>query len=302
MNWSSILFDWNQIRAFLAVADEGSLSSAARVLGQTQPTIGRQISALEESLNILLFERNGQRLELTSQGADLVVHVRAMADAAHRVSLAAAGQNQEIEGTVRISASDILAHHVLPEFWMRIQEIAPQLKIDLVATNSLSNLLQREADIAIRHVRPEQNELVAKLIRDEKAFIYGARTYLNRRGWPKSLADLKAHDFVHFGSVEEALGHFNPLGYELTEKNFRIGSDSGIASWGMVVQGLGLGVMSDTVAAQSPGLEKVFPDQEALKFPMWLVTHRELNTSRKIRLVFDTLAEFLTEKFVSEAA
>lgn len=287
--------DWNRIRAFLATAEEGSLSAAARTLGLTQPTLGRQVAALEEELGILLFERIGRSLVLTRAGIELLDHTRAMGEAANRISLAASGQSQSIEGQVRITASDVFSAHVLPSFLHDLRRRAPKLDIDIVAANDIRDLMRREADIAIRHVRPEQPDLIARLVREASANFYASADYLDRRGRPQTLADMADHDFISFGNTQEMLSHYLPLGLPLTEANFRIGSQSGVVAWEYARQGFGITAMGDEVALAAPGMEQVLPGMTSISFPVWLTTHRELHTSRRIRLVFDMLAEFLSE-------
>lgn len=294
MNWQSVSFDWNHVRAFLATAEEGSLSAAARALGQTQPTLGRQVSALERDLGVVLFERAGRSLILTPSGLDLLDHVRAMRDAAANLSLAASGRAQTIEGTIRITASEVMAAQILPPAILRLRQAAPRLVIDLVADDGLRDLQRREADIAIRHIRPEQPDLIARKVHDAKARLYAATAYLDRRGRPRALGDLKHHDFVSYGDPERMLGYLNPLGMQLTTDNLRVGSASGIVGWALVAQGLGISIMSDHVAQRTPGIECVLPDMEPVTFPVWLTTHRELHLSRRIRIVFDLLADFLS--------
>ena len=294
MNWSAIAFDWNQIRAFLAAAEEGSLSAAARALRLTQPTIGRQISALEAELGVVLFERAGRSIILTQTGLELLEHVRAMADAATRVSLTASGHSQAIDGQVRITASDVMCAHILPLALQRLSEIAPLLEVDLVADNQIRDLLRREADIAIRHVRPDQPDLIARLVQEPSAHLYASSNYLDRRGRPKTLEDLADHDFVGFGDKQRMLEHLHRHDIALTLKNFRFGSQSGVVAWELVKHDLGIAVMSDEVAALTQGIERVLPDMKPIVFPVWLTTHRELHTSRRIRLVFDFLGQFLT--------
>ncbi|MCW3782773.1 LysR family transcriptional regulator [Defluviimonas salinarum] len=286
-------FDWNHVRAFLATAEEGSLSAAARVLGLTQPTLGRQVAALEDDLGLLLFERIGRSLQLTGAGRELLAHVRAMGEAANRVALAAAGQSQSIEGKVRITASEGMSAYVLPAALKRLREAAPRLEIDVVAADDIRDLMRREADIAIRHVRPEQPDLVARLVREAEAHFYAARSYLDARGRPQSLADLARHDFVGFGDNERMLDYLRPLGMPLSTANFRIGSENGIVAWELARQGFGIAPMWDELAARDPGMERILPELPPIVFPIWLATHRELHTSRRIRLVFDLLADYL---------
>ncbi|WP_170774063.1 LysR family transcriptional regulator [Ruegeria lacuscaerulensis] len=293
MNWKVIDFDWNQARSFLATAEEGSFTAAARVLGQTQPTVGRHVAALELALGVTLFERVGKSLNLTTAGAELLVHVSEMANVANRISLTATSQSQAIEGQVRITASDVMSAYQLPPILKQIRLAAPRIEIDVVAANDIRDIQRREADIAIRHVRPTQPDLIAKLVAEAKAHFYAAPSYLEQVGRPQNDGELAKLDFVSFGDVDTMIGFLNPAGIEITRKNFRIGSQSGIVSWELVRQGFGISVMSDDVAALTPGVERVLPEREPFKFPIWLATHSELQTARRIRLVFDQLADHL---------
>lgn len=292
MNWQPVSFDWNQARAFLATVEEGSLSAAARALNLTQPTLGRQVAALEEELGVVLFERIGRSLTLTPSGVELLDHVKAMRDAAAHVSLTASGQSQGIEGRVRITASDVMAAYVLPPVLEKIRAAAPRLEIDVVATNDIRDLQRREADIAIRHVRPEQPDLIAKRVNESTAHCYAASRYIEKFGEPKSIIDLKDHHFIGLGNNSQMIEYLRPLGLDISTENFRLGSESMIVAWEMARNGLGIVVMSDDVAAQSPGMIRVLPDMAPMSFPVWLTTHRELHTSRRIRITFDLLAEF----------
>ena len=287
-------FDWSHISAFLATAETGSLSAAARKLGLTQPTLSRQVAALEDSLSVLLFERVGKSLRLTEAGNLLLEHARAMGDAADRIAIAATGQSQDIDGTVRITASDVVSAHVLPSVLRRLRETAPKLEIDIVATNDIRDILRREADIAIRHVRPEQPDLIARLVQDSTAHFYATTSYLDRNGRPKTAKDMATHDFISFGDVNMMIAYMKDKGLNLTSSNFKIGSANGLVAWGLAREGFGLSAMSDDVARATPGMERIdVASVDAITFPTWLVTHRELHTSRRIRLVFDMLAEFL---------
>ncbi|WP_300037006.1 LysR family transcriptional regulator [uncultured Roseobacter sp.] len=288
-------FDWNQTRAFLATVDAGSLSGAARALGLTQPTVGRQISALEADLGLLLFERGGRTLALTRAGLDLVEHARAMEVAANRVALAASGQSQAVEGLVRITASDIFSAYLMPRALKRIEAAAPHLEIDLVASNEVRDLIRREADIAVRHVRPEQPDLIAKKVRTSTARFYAAPGYLARHGTPGTLEALSQHRFISFTDTDQMIGYMKGIGLELTRGNFRYGSASGIVAWELVRQGFGVTIMSEDVGAMTPEVVPVLPEMDPVTFPTWLVTHRELHTSRRIRLVFDLLSDFLEQ-------
>ncbi len=293
MNWQTITFDWNQARAFLVTAEEGSLSAAARALGLTQPTLSRQVAALEETLGVTLFQRVSKSLILTEAGIELADHVRAMGDAASRVSLAASGKSQQVEGLVTVSTTDLMAAHVLPGILRDLREKAPGVEVKVLCTNSLSDLRRREADIAIRHVEPDHPDLYARKLRSAPARIFGARSLVEQFGRPLTREDAPDLDFIGFDNNEELVGYLRAFGLKVTEANIRLGSPSGVVAWEFVRQGLGLAIMADEIAARFPEIVPAFADIEPISFPIWLVTHRELHTSRRIRVVFDHLAKGL---------
>ncbi|MEO0981076.1 MAG: LysR family transcriptional regulator [Pseudomonadota bacterium] len=295
MNWQAVSFDWNQVRAFLATVEEGSLSAAARALGMTQPTLSRQVSALEADLGVTLFERGPRATRLTEAGARLLDHVRAMGEAANRVSLAASGQSQTIEGRVSITATHTFATYHLPRVLKRLRDIAPGIAVEIVASNDVRDLARREADIAIRHARPEQGELIAKLISETTAHLYAAPAYLDRMGRPASVEDLANHDVIGFDTIEQSVEMFQFVGAPVAEHNIKIATGSGTALLELLRLGLGITIMTRDTADLVPALERVLPSFQPIPVPIWLVTHRELHTSRRIRVVFDLLAEELAE-------
>ncbi|MEM6906003.1 MAG: LysR family transcriptional regulator, partial [Pseudomonadota bacterium] len=228
MNWDAISFDWNQVRAFLTTAEEGSFSGAARALKTTQPTIGRQISELETRLGVTLFERSVRGPTLTGAGADLLAHVRAMGAAAALISAVADGQSQEVSGVVTVTATDLLAAVTLPPILAPLRQSPPGIQVHIVAASEIRNLTQREADIAIRHVRPEQPDLIARHLGDFRASFYGASSYLDRAGRPTRPEEVANHAFV--GPLDQArmIGDLQNLGMPLRAENFVLASDSGM--------------------------------------------------------------------------
>lgn len=294
MNWNAASFDWNQARAFLATVEEGSLSAAARALGLTQPTLGRQVSALEDALDVVLFERIGKSLVLTPSGHDLLGHVRDMFDAANRMALTASGQSQEVGGRVRITASDVMSAHILPPAIQQLRTAAPLIEIDIVAANDVRNLQLREADIAVRHIRPEQPDLIARLIGEGQGTFYASTDYIEKHGCPKLDSDLADHNFIGFDDNKRLAETMNAAGIPLTESNFKVSSASGLVAWEMARAGLGIIIMSTNVGDRAPDMERVLPNRNPFLFPVWLTAHRELYTSKRIRLTFDLLADFLS--------
>ena len=290
MDWRLVSFDWNHARALIVTVEEGSLSAAARALGMTQPTLGRQVAALEQELGLVLFERVGRGLTLTPSGLELVEHVRAMAEAANRVSLTASGQSQAIDGSVRISASEVVATHQLPPILIKLRDLAPGIEIEIVATDAISDLSRREADIAVRHFRPTQPDLITRKVKDVPAWLYAAPAYLHRIGHPATPSDLSDAVFVGFDGADRMMNYLNALGFSLTRANFKLCSESELVRWEMVKQGLGVAVITEDVGEREPLVVKVLPTMAPIVVPVWLTTHRELNTSRRIRLVYDLLA------------
>ncbi len=297
MDWRSVNFDWNRARAFLVTAEEGSLSAAARALGMTQPTLGRQVDALEQELGLVLFERVGRGLTLTPSGTELLDHVRAMGEAANRVSLSATGQSQSVVGTVSIACSDTYAEYLLPPILKRIRAEHPEIRIQVITSNQASDLRRREADIAIRNFRPTEPDLVAKKIREVGAQLYATPEYLNSVGNPKTPYDLREASFIDIATDDSYQQAMKAWGFDLTKDNFPLQTGSFPAMWAMVRAGLGIGVLDSHIGDNDPLVTRALPNHPSLNFPTWLVAHREVTTSRRIRLVFDILAEGIADAY-----
>ncbi len=296
MDWRHVGFDWNRARALLVTAEEGSFSAAARALGTSQPSVGRQIAALEEELGVALVERVGRGIALTATGLELVEHVRAMGEAAGRVSRVAAGQALSLEGRVSITASEVVSAFLLPPIIVRIRERHPGIEIELVASNLTSDLRRREADIAVRNVRPSDPELVARKIRDDYARLYAAPTYLERLGDPMTPEALSRGDFLGFDDEDVLMNGLNALGLRVNPRSFPIVSGHHLVQWALVKAGAGIGVMMEAIGDAEPAVRRALPDLPPFPVPMWLTTHREVRTSRRVRVVFDLLADALASK------
>ena len=285
--------DWNQLKAFLETADTGSLSAAARKLGLTQPTLSRQVAAIEQQMGVTLFERVGKSMLLTPTGLELLEHARAMGAAAEALSLAATGRSQAVGGVVSVSATDAVAAHLLPPMVRRLREQEPGIAIEVIASNALSDLLRREADIAIRHVKPEQPDLIARLIREASASFYASEDWVRIHGHPCNAEDAAHLAFVGADRSGQYLAYLRQHGLPLSEANFSCYAEHSVASWSLVRQGMGIGAMMDEIARDTPGVVRVLDDVPRVHFPIWLVSHRELRTSRRIRVVFGALAHGL---------
>ena len=296
MDWRALNFDWNRARGFLVAAEEGSLSAAARALGLAQPTLGRQVSALEEELGVVLFERVGRRLKLTPGGLELLEHVKLMGDGARRISLAAAGQSQLLEGTVRVSTSQAVAMFELPRVLAMLRQLEPGIRVEVIASDTASDLTQREADIALRHFQPTEPNLIAKKIGDSVMQFYATPECLERLGNPTCVDDFSNADFIGYDESDGLTKSLAEHGLPLADRNFPIMSANWLVQWEFVKRGLGVGLMPAHVGDSAPELVRVLPEFVPYSVPRWLVTHRELKSSRRIRFVFDLLAKELTFK------
>lgn len=287
--------DWNQLRAFLETADTGSLSAAARKLGLTQPTLSRQVAAIEQRMGVTLFERVGKAMALTPTGLDLLEHARAMGAAAEALSLAATGRSQAVGGVVSVSATDMVAAALLPPLVRQLREREPGIAIEVIATNAMSDLQRREADIAIRHVKPEQPDLIARLVREATAHFYASTDWVGTHGHPRTAQDAAQLPFVGSDRNGQYLAFLRMQGLPLSEANLSCYADHSVAHWALVQQGLGIGAMMDEIARATPGVVRVLDEVPPVRFPIWLVTHRELRTARRIRVVFEALAQGLAD-------
>lgn len=284
-------FDWNRARAFLVTAEEGSLSAAARALGMTQPTVGRQVAALESELGVMLFDRVGRGLTLTANGLELMEHVRAMGDAASQMSTTASGQSTSVEGTVRITATEVASAFVLPPMIAGLRRAHPGIEVEVVATNRLRDLRRREADIAIRAVRPTDPQLIARKLPSETARLYASAPYLEAHGPFDTAGALTDAVFLGFEENARFIDALNERGLRVTDVQFPVRTASHLAQWEMVRQGMGIGVMLARIAEADPGVRDALPRMPSFELDVWLVAHREVNSSRRVRLVFDWLVQ-----------
>nr|WP_315488212.1 LysR family transcriptional regulator [uncultured Rhodoferax sp.] len=283
--------DWNHLHAFLQTAERGSLSAAARHMGVTQSTLSRQVAALEQQLGVTLFERVGRSVVVTQAGSGLLDYARTMGAAAHDLALAATGTSKTVDGVVSITATDTVAAFLLPRAIQRIKEAAPGVTIEVVASDAISDLRRREADIAIRHVRPQEPDLTARLLRHARAHFYASSDWVAKNGHPRSARDAPKHRFIGADRSGNYLTLLQNCGLQLTESHFSVLAENTAVSWQMVRQGLGIGVTMEEIAALTPSVMRVLDDVAPIMFPIWLVTHRELHTARRIRVVFDLLAQ-----------
>jgi DNA-binding transcriptional LysR family regulator len=283
--------DWTLLRSFLAVIDAGSLLGAAKRLGSYQPTLSRHITELESQLGVPLFERTGRGLRPTSAGLAIVDPARAMAQAAQAVESSLDSAAQIDCGSVRMSAATVVANYLMPACVAQLRVRHPGIEIEVVASNEVSNLLRRDADIALRMVQPTQESLVARRIAVMPMGAFASKAYLKRRGRPSKAAELVQHDLVGLDADDRLLQGLRDAGLVLTRKAFAVRCDDQVACTRLVEQGAGIGFMPTFVAQQLKAVERVLPRLSAPALPVWLVVHREIKGNPLIRTVYDELAD-----------
>jgi DNA-binding transcriptional LysR family regulator len=283
-------FDWSLVRSFLAALDQGSLLGAARVLDASQPTIGRHIAELESQLGVVLFERTGRGLSPTATALRLAESARGMEASAHQLARRVSGAETAIRGTVRITASQPVACMLIPTVVARMRQALPDVQVELVASNEVTNLLRREADIALRMVRPDQVSLIAKRIGGVTLGAFAHRDYLRRRGTPREPAELLQHELIGGDRNEDIQQGFAAKGYTVERGHFAFRTDDLMAYWAAVRAGLGIGFVATYMARTDPDVVPVLPMLALPELPIWLTVHREIRSSQRIRAVYDFLA------------
>ena len=282
--------DWNLVRAFVAALDHGSGLAAARALRTSQPTVGRQIAALEGQLGVVLFERTGRGLAPPAAARRLADAARAMELASHDFARAAQGAQAGPVGSVRISASQPVACYRLPTILARMREALPNVQVDLVSSNAVSNLLRREADIAVRMVRPVQATLVVRKLGEAALGAFASRSFVARHGLPRDLADLARLPLIGEDGQDNIIRAFAQFGVTLTRDHFVFRSDDLIVQWQAIRAGIGIGFAAGYLGSEDPDVVRVLPRAKIPALPVWLVVHREIRSSPHIRAVFDFLA------------
>lgn len=285
--------DWSLLRAVLAVAEHGSLSAAARVLGQSQPTLGRQIHAAETALGCALFIRQPRGLEQTQACRSILAHLRNMRDAAAHLQLAAAGYGETLAGSVRITASTMISLHQLPRALVKMRIAEPQITYDIVPSDAVENLLFRRADIAIRMFRPDHPDVIIRKLGDIALGLFAHRTYLARRGLPRDGMDLINHDMIGYDQDDRITQIMQGQGLNVSRDDFVARCDSDVHYSALVAAGVGIGGLQLDIGRRNPDLVQILPEVALPTLPVQLVAQADLLRNPRMRRVWDLLAAHL---------
>jgi DNA-binding transcriptional LysR family regulator len=282
--------DWTLLRSFLAVAETGSLSAAARQLGLTQPTLGRHIADLEASLGSPLFTRIPRGVAPTEAALSLVPAAQDMRDAAARLALLAAGRQESLSGTVRLTASRVVSNYLLPAMLARLRVAEPGILLELVPSDTSENLLFREADIALRMYRPTQEGVVTRHLAELRMGFYATPDYLDRKGRPQTMEDLQGHDVIGFDRSDFMARMMTSLGLQIPAEAFAVRTDDQVAYWNLVRAGCGIGGGQRLIGDPDPLVERVAAFLHLPSLPIWLTAPEALRQNARVRRVMEHLA------------
>lgn len=287
--------DWDLIKAFLSVAEHGSLSEAARQLGISQPSLSRYIQELENQLQLNLFKRTTQGLLLTEQGHRLVEASHQMRDAAEKFQRQASGLSTELKGDVRISANEIVGRFLLPAAIAAFQQQHPGVQIEIVISNQVTSLSRRDADIALRMFRPEQPDLVARRLPDLELGFYASQSYVEQYGSPESFDAFLQHRILGFDQDMSFIEGARHMGYTMTKTNFAIRSDDLHTHYALIKAGAGIGVLHRGIAELETGLVELLKDVHLPVLEFWCVCHSDVQYNSRIRETMQFLINWFKE-------
>jgi DNA-binding transcriptional LysR family regulator len=286
---------WELYRSFLAVLDAGSLSGAARILGVAQPTLGRHVAALERALGVALFTRSQTGLMPTEAALSLRNYAESMRSMAAALERAAASQGEGVRGCVRVTASDVIGVEVLPPIITRLRDHYPELEVELLLTDRVQDIVRREADIAVRMLRPRQELLVARRIGQIELGLYAHKRYLAQRGVPGTIAELAPHALIGF---DRATAFIRSAGKALSgwrRDDFALRTDNNLAQLALIRAGAGIGVCQVALARRDESLVRIMATQFSVPMETWVTMHQDLRSSPRCRVTFDALVAGLQQ-------
>jgi DNA-binding transcriptional LysR family regulator len=283
-------YDWNLVKSFLAILDHGTFSMASKMIGVSQPTLSRHMNELEHSLGVVLFKRGRNGAIPTPAALAISDHAREINAATQALSLSATGKSEQLRGTVRVTASQIVATYLLPAIITKLLDQAPEVEIELVATDRVENLTERDADLAVRMVRPTNPGLIARKVNEIALGVYGHENYLENRREVNTAGDLAHHRVIGYDNDGQIIAGLLQVGLEVKRDFFQFRCDDQVACWQALRNGMGIGFAPNYMARNKPYLKKIADQIPIPTLPIWLVTHREIKTNRRIRMVFDFIA------------
>jgi DNA-binding transcriptional LysR family regulator len=286
--------NWEWYRTFLSVLETGSLSAAGRAMGLTQPTVGRHIDSLETALALKLFTRSFDGFAPTDVALELRPYAVGVAATAAALRRAASSHGAGVRGTVRLTASEVVGVEILPPILAALRGKYPELIVELVLSNKVDDLLHREADIAVRMLRPTQNALVAKRIGGIELGLHAHKRYLAAHGVPESMDELSAHAIIGYDHENAFIRNFVDRFPMFSRAALAFRTDSDLAQLAAIRAGFGVGVCQSALAAKDKALVRVLKTQFSLTLHTWIAMHEDLRESPRCAVTFAALAAGLS--------
>lgn len=278
--------DWNEFRIVLAVARAGSLTGAAKSLGHDHSTIFRWLNLLEKRRGVQLFDRTSSVYTPTDAGLQMVMAAERLEAEIIALDRSITGQDARLSGKLKITSSETLAYRILNEVLADFCEAHPGIEIELLVDNRQLDLLRREADIAIRATRPHEGELFGRKIASTPWTFYGSRTYLTKRGRPATLNSLAGQSVIGWESTASAAASVW-LTDNIAASAFAYRSSSLINQLMAVKAGVGLALLPCYLGDLEPDIERIFEPLDELTRELWLITHKDLRNTARVRAFFD---------------
>jgi molybdate transport repressor ModE-like protein len=288
-------FDWGELRLILAIAREGGLTGAARRLGIDHSTVFRRLQAAEARLGTALFERlSGGRYVATAAGERVAASAERMEDEAHALARDLAGRDARLSGSLRVTASETLSYRLLTRHLAAFRKAHPGIALELVIENRLLSLARREADVALRALRPREGDLWGRKLADVAWTIYGAEQYLAANGPAASTADLSRHRIISWPAGASGINAADWLDANIPAECIAYRTASLVNQLVAAREGLGLAALPCYLGDPEPGLRRAIAEPiPELARELWIVTHSDLRRTARIAAFFETVGEGL---------
>ncbi|PCI51275.1 MAG: LysR family transcriptional regulator [Alphaproteobacteria bacterium] len=284
------MYDWNDLRFFLELSRRGRLVSAARKLHVDHTTVSRRIAALENELNVRLFDKSPRGYKLTDAGLRLLPHAEQMEARSNHLYQDISGKDARLSGTVRLAAPEGLSAHIIARNIGQFREIHPDIELELMADSRRTSLSKREADIAITLARPDAGRVIAWKLCNYRLKLYGAKKYLERHPAVSDLEGLNGHDFISYIDDLIQLPELRFLDQVIKDPHVVFRSTSVVAQYNAALDGIGLSIIHCFMADADRRLIPILPRQIFIDREYWLVVHEDLRHVARV----DAVCHFLT--------
>ena len=286
------MFDWDDVRYFLTLQRHATLAAAGAALTLDPTTVGRRLMKLEDELGARLFDRTPNGYVLTDAGHRLLPRAERIEREALGVERDVAGEDQKLEGVVRLTATEMLTTRFIAPQLRRFRERYPEIQLELQCTNLDVNLARREADIALRLARPTQEDLIIKRLSFIHLGLYASLDYVDRFGLPKE--SLAGHHLILFANTRPFRRENDWIEARMDGARVALRSDSVSATYSATVAGTGIGLLPCLVADHDRHLIRVPLEGAPEPRQIWQAVHKDLRDSARIRAVLDFLGKALT--------